>query len=135
MQRDRVDFAVSGSFLGESVGLEMPRYGGQGKAKAGERQTLLEMQSAACSFFEKLLQHPQHGAAHENIWKIAVSMPKSFQAFRSALRRSVGCIAARQMDESFCRSSFSSVDRSKKREQGKGYYDTFRNRADVSDSR
>jgi len=61
-KRDRIDFLDALNLLGEQAGVERPRTGAS-KQKAGEKQVLLDMQSAACAFFEKLLAHPQQGAA------------------------------------------------------------------------
>src|ERR1700728_4775832 len=47
MKRDRMEFIDALKLLGESLGLELPRRGGGGKQKAGEKQLLYEMQSAA----------------------------------------------------------------------------------------
>ena len=61
-KRDRIEFADALRLLGEQAGIEPPRSPGA-REKKGEKQLLLDMQSAACAFFEKLLAHPQHGAA------------------------------------------------------------------------
>src|ERR1700679_3468508 len=58
MKRDRIEFIEALKLLGEQAGLEMPKFG-ISKQKTGERQTLLDMHSAACAFFEKLLSDPQ----------------------------------------------------------------------------
>ena len=62
MKRDRIEFLDALRVLGEGAGLEMPKFG-VSKQKSGERQTLLEIQSAACGFFEKLLMDPVQGNA------------------------------------------------------------------------
>src|SRR5438552_16995989 len=64
MKRDRVEFLDALRRLGEQAGIEMPRYG-QTKEKASQRQLLLEANSAAGAFFEKLLSHPTDAKAVE----------------------------------------------------------------------
>src|SRR5688572_6554291 len=61
MKRDRVEFKDALRSLGEANGIEMPKYGGASKEKAGERQVLLDAHSAACSFLEKALSHQARG--------------------------------------------------------------------------
>jgi len=129
MQRDRVEFRDALRILGESVGLEMPRYGVQNKAKAGERQALFEMQSAACSFFEKLLAHPQHGAPARKYLEERGFDAQTIQRFQigfaadawdGLLRSAVG--------RKFAPEQLFLGGLVKKREREQGYYDTFRNR-------
>jgi DNA primase len=60
MKRDRLEFIDALRLLAEGAGLEMPRGGGSNQ-KAGERQALYEMQSAAGAYFARLLEHPQLG--------------------------------------------------------------------------
>src|SRR3954464_13849666 len=66
MKRDRVEFIDALRTLGEQAGLEMPRSGSASKEKAGQRQTILEANSAACALFEKQLAHPEMGRAARN---------------------------------------------------------------------
>src|SRR5689334_9584127 len=49
MKRDRVEFRDALRLLADQVGLEMPQSGGN-RQKAGERQLLLDANSAACAF-------------------------------------------------------------------------------------
>src|SRR5690348_8489888 len=62
IKRDRVEFIDALKLLGQQAGIEMPKFG-VSKQKTGERQLLLEMQSAACAFFQKMLGDADHGAA------------------------------------------------------------------------
>ncbi len=129
MQRDRVEFRDALRILGESVGLEMPRFGGQNKAKAGERQALFEMQSGACSFFEKLLAHPQHGERARKYLEERGFDAQTIQRFQigfaadawdGLLRSAVG--------KKFAPEQLFLGGLAKKRDREQGYYDTFRNR-------
>ena len=63
MKRDRIEFLDALRILGEQAGLEMPKDAATRNRKIGEKQALLEMHSAACAFFEKLLAHPARGEA------------------------------------------------------------------------
>jgi len=58
IQRDRVEFIDALKQLGQAAGLEMPQFG-QTKEKQSQRSALLEANSSAGSFFEKLLANPQ----------------------------------------------------------------------------
>src|SRR3954468_4927972 len=62
IKRDRVVFIDALKTLAARAGIELPRYG-VSKEKSSERQQVLEANSAACAFFEKLLSHPEQGKA------------------------------------------------------------------------
>ncbi|MDB5302421.1 MAG: primase [Phycisphaerales bacterium] len=127
MKRDRVEFIDALRTVGESVGLEMPKAGGT--QKSGERQTILDMHSAAGAFFQRLLEHPQHGvAAREYLQKrkIDAESVTRFQigyaadAWDGLLRGPVG--------RKFAPQQLRDGGLVKEREKGTGFYDTFRNR-------
>jgi DNA primase len=128
MKRDRVAFVDALRTLGEAAGIEMPRSGAS-REKSGERQALLDAHSAACSFFEKLLAHPQQGlGARQYLEKrgITEESVKRFQiglaadAWDGLLRGPVG--------KKFPPPQLAMAGLAKKRDKGDGYYDTFRNR-------
>ena len=84
MKRDRIEFLDALKLLGGQAGIEMPQFGGSPQ-KSGEKQVLLDMQSAACAFFEKLLSHPEQGlAARDYLRTSGRSIPSRSSAFRSA---------------------------------------------------
>ena len=60
MKRDRVEFVDALKTLGARAGLEMPKFG-MTKEKTSERQLLLEMQSAAASYYQQTLAQPEIG--------------------------------------------------------------------------
>ena len=62
MKRDRIEFRDALRLLAEAAGIEVAKFG-ISKQKTGEKQLLLDANSAACSYFEKSLAHPQLGAA------------------------------------------------------------------------
>ncbi len=128
MKRDRIEFIDALKLLGEQAGLEMPKYG-VSKQKSGERQVLLDMHSAACAFFEKLLSDPQQGeAARQYLAKRGINQDsiRRFQigfaadAWDALLRGPVG--------KKFPPAQLSLGGLLKSRDNGRGYYDTFRNR-------
>lgn len=128
MKRDRLEFIDALRLLGESLGLEMPRGGGP-KQKPGERQALFEMQSAAGAFFARLLEHPQQGsAAREYLAQRGINddSVKRFQigyapdGWDGLLRGPVG--------RKYPPEQLSLGGLVKKRDNGPGFYDTFRNR-------
>lgn len=128
MKRDRIEFKDALRQLGEQAGLEMPKYG-VSKQKTGEKQALLDMQSLACSFFEKLLAHPEQGAtarAYLTKRQINGDSIQRFQigyaadAWDGLLRGSVG--------RKFSPQLIAAGGLAKPREKGDGFYDVFRNR-------
>lgn len=128
MKRDRIEFIDALKYLGELAGLEMPKYG-ISKQKSGEQQVLLEMQSAACAFFEKLLSDPQQGeAARQYLQQRGINdeSVRRFQigfaadAWDGLLRGPVG--------KKFPPPQMALGGLLKTRDNGNGFYDTFRNR-------
>jgi DNA primase len=127
MTHDRVEFKEALRILAEAAGIELPAFsGGQ---NAGERQTLLEANSAACMFFEKLLSHPQHGLAARQYLQERGFDEASIKRFRVGL-------ALNQWDalmtdpsmKNFSPRHLALAGLVKPRERGDGYYDAFRNR-------
>lgn len=128
MKRDRIEFIDALRQLGAQAGLEMPR-NGVSKQKSGEKQALLDMQSAACSFFEKLLAHPEMGSAARAYLAKRQINAESIQRFQigfaadawdSLLRGPVG--------RKFQPQLLAAGGLVKPREKGEGFYDVFRNR-------
>lgn len=130
MKRDRLEFKEALEVLARAAGIELPKYGGSGP-KAGEKQALVEANSAACSLFGNLLSHPQDGQAARDYlakrgfsaesisrWQIGFAPAGWDNLLRSAVGRKfspqvllqAGLIKARDND------------------RGGGFYDTFRNR-------
>ena len=128
IKRDRIEFIDALKLLGEQAGIEMPRFGGS-KQKTGEKQALLDMQSAACAFFEKLLADPEQGSAAREYLatrQIDAESIKRFQigfapdSWDALLRGPVG--------RKFAPGQLALGGLVKARERGDGFYDTFRNR-------
>jgi DNA primase len=129
-KRDRVEFREALRILGEAAGIEAPQGRGDSGQKNSEKQALLEMQSAACAFFEKLLAHPEDGKAARdyllNQRQINAESVKRFQiglapdAWDALLRSPIG--------RKFTGEQLASAGLVKPRNNGEGFYDTFRSR-------
>ncbi|WP_428938872.1 DNA primase [Fontivita pretiosa] len=128
MKRDRIDFVEALQQLAREYNIELPRLGSS-RQNLSQRQSLLEAHSAACGFFEKLLADPQLGAAARDYLSrrgFSVDTLKRFQiglAIDSwdALLRSAAM-------KRFSPQQLAEAGLVKVRENGGGYYDTFRNR-------
>jgi DNA primase len=131
MKRDRVVFIDALRTLGESVGLEMPAFGGRGGAsreKAGERQQLLDACSQACALFEKLLSHPEMGKAARAYLEQRGIDAESVKRFQIGFAPQAWDTALNALSKKFPASVLQQAGLIKARESGNGFYDTFRNR-------
>ncbi len=126
--RDRVEFMDALRNLAETLGLEVPRFGGGGQ-KSGERQALFEMQSAAGAFFARLLEHPQLGAGGREYLVKRGFNDESVKRFQIGLAADAwdgllrGPVGRKYPPEQLAVGGLV-----KKRDGSQGYYDTFRNR-------
>jgi DNA primase len=128
IKRDRIEFIDALRLLGEQAGLEMPKFG-VSKQKAGEKQMLLEMQSAACAFFEKLLAHPEQGAAAREYLEKRQINAESIQRFQIGYAADAWDALLRgPVGRKFQPQQLVMGGLAKARERGGGFYDTFRNR-------
>ena len=127
MLRDRVEFKDALRTLAESAGIELPAFR-QSKESVSERQILLEAQSAAAMFFEKLLSHPQQGDAARKYLAERGFNAESIQRFRIG----VAADAWDALLKSVAMKKFTPPQLALaglvEAAQGEGYYDTFRNR-------
>jgi DNA primase len=128
IKRDRVEFKDALRTLGEAAGLEMPQWG-VSRETTSQRQQLLEACSATCALFEKLLSHPEMGLSARNYLAargIDAESVKRFQigfapaAWDTVLRSNVA--------QKFPPALLQQAGIVKARENGSGFYDTFRNR-------
>ncbi len=128
MQRDRVAFMEALRALGEQAGVEMPKFGVP-KEKMGERQVLLEAHSAACGFFEKLLTDENAGrAAREYLDRRGINA-ESIKRFQIGIAPDAwdGLLRSPVMKK-YPPSLLQQAGLLKSRDNGNGFYDTFRNR-------
>ena len=128
MRRDRIEFVEALKLLGTQAGIEMPSFG-VSKEKSSERQVLLDANSVACAFFEKLLSHPQDGKTARDYLDQRGISAESIQRFRIGLAPNAwdGLMrspAARK----FPPQQLALAGLVKPRTSGEGFYDTFRNR-------
>jgi DNA primase len=128
MQRDRIEFIDALRQLGEQANIEMPRYG-QTKEKAGQRQLLLEANSAAGALFEKLLSDPNGGKAARAYLEDRGFTAESVRNFQIGLAiDSWDTLLKSPMVKKFTPQILAAAGLVKPRERGDGFYDTFRNR-------
>ncbi|HSZ57921.1 MAG TPA: DNA primase [Tepidisphaeraceae bacterium] len=127
MKRDRVEFLDALRLLGEQAGIEMPQFGGSPQ-KSGEKQVLLDMQSAACAFFEKLLSHPEQGLAARQYLEQRRIDAESIKRFQIGLAVDSWDAMLRALGRKFTAAQLEQGGLAKPRQNGQGYYDTFRNR-------
>jgi len=129
IKRDRLEFVDALRILGESLGLEMPRFGA-GKQKAGERQALFDMQSAAGAFFQRSLENAEVGlAAREYLAKRGINGDSTRQFQIGYAPDSWDGLIRGPVGRKYPPDSLFTGGLVKKRDTGGGgFYDTFRNR-------
>jgi DNA primase len=128
MLRDRVEFKEALRTLAESAGIELPAFK-QTKESVSERQILLEAQSAAAMFFEKLLSHPEQGESAREYLAERGFNAESIQRFRIGFAADAwDALLKSAAMKKFTPPQLALAGLVKPREGGDGYYDTFRNR-------
>lgn len=128
IKRDRVEFIDALRSLAEKAGIELSKSSGT-KQKAGERQLLFDTQSAACAFFENWLNHPQAGQAARDYLAKRGFTPETIKLFRIGLAtESWDALLKSPGMRKFPPGLLAAAGLVKPRQQGEGFYDTFRNR-------
>jgi DNA primase len=128
MKRDRIEFIDALKWLGEQAGLEMPKFG-LSKQKPGERQLLVEINSAACAFFEKLLSEPQRGKAARDYLAGRGIDEGSVRRFQIGLAADAwDALLSGPVGRKYGPGQLFAAGLVKARDGGEGHYDTFRNR-------
>ncbi|HMB94568.1 MAG TPA: DNA primase, partial [Tepidisphaeraceae bacterium] len=128
MKRDRLEFVEALQQLARQAGIDLPRFG-VNKQNTSERQTLLDAHSAACGLFEKLLSHPQHGAAAREYLSTRGFTEESIKKFQIGLAVDSWDVLLRsQAMKKFTPQQLATAGLVKPREGGDGFYDTFRHR-------
>jgi DNA primase len=130
--RDRVEFKEALRILAEAAGIEMASLR-QSKETVSERQILLEAQSSAAMFFEKLLSHAEKGAAGRKYLADRGFDAESIKRFRIGLAAdSWDALVSSVAMKKFTPPQMALAGLVKARERqdasGAGFYDTFRNR-------
>ncbi len=127
MRRDRLEFVEAMQLLARQAGIELPKFG-VSKEKTTERQALLEAHSAACGLFEKLLSHPQFGAAAREYLAQRGFAAESIKRFQIGLALDGwDTLLKSPAMKKFSPQQLALAGLVKSREGG-GFYDTFRNR-------
>jgi len=127
IQRDRVEFIDALKQLGQAAGLEMPQFG-QTKEKQSQRTALLDANSAAGVFFEKLLANPQSGAAARDYLDSRGFSADSIRKFQIGVALDSWDALLKEVGRKFAPPLLHAAGLVKARENGNGFYDTFRNR-------
>jgi DNA primase len=132
MQRDRLEFKEALRMLAEAAGIEVTGLR-QSKETVSERQILLEAQSVAAMFFEKLLSHPEKGAVARKYLVERGINAESIKRFRLGLAMdSWDALAGSVTMKKFTQPQLALAGLVKARERQEGgsasFYDTFRNR-------
>ncbi len=131
MKRDRIEFMDALRQLGQQANIEMPRHG-QTKEKAGQRQLLLDANSAAGSFFEKLLADANIGAPARGYLQERGFSAESVQRFQIGFAAdSWDALLKSPVGRKYPPQLLAAAGLLKPRDRdgrNDGFYDTFRNR-------
>jgi len=128
MKRDRVEFKEALEILARQAGITLPAYGGA-RQPPGERQLLLDAHTAACRFFENLFWDPHRGAAARNYMLGRGFKEETLRSFGVGLAPdSWDALLSGPVGRKFPPSLLLKAGLVKQREDGSGFYDTFRNR-------
>jgi len=133
MERDRVGFLDALHLLGDAVGLERPKFTGTskdgGKEKTGQRKLLLDANSAAGVFFEKLLADAVIGKPARDYLQERGFNSESLKNFHIGLAPDAWDGLWRSpLMKAYPPAVLAAAGLVKTRESGNGFYDTFRNR-------
>jgi DNA primase len=129
MKRDRVGFVDAMRLLGDAAGIERPQFNGAAKEKAGQRKQLLDANSAAGVFFEKLLADQTIGKPARAYLQERGFNEESVKNFHIGLAVDAwdGLLKSPLL-KAYPPPVLAAAGLVKTRESGSGYYDTFRNR-------
>jgi DNA primase catalytic core len=129
IKRDRLPFLDAMRLLGDAHNIERPQASPQARQQAGQRQQLLDCCSTAAGLFQKMLAHPTAGAAGRAYLAERGFNDEVVQRFQIGLAvdawdRLLRADAMRP----FPPAVMAMAGLVKPRDNGGGYYDTFRNR-------
>jgi DNA primase len=129
MERDRVGFREALRQLGDSAGISEPEYSGASKEKTGQRKQLLDANSSAGVFFEKLLTDSVMGKAGRDYLHERGFNAESLKNFHIGLAADAWDALLRSpLMKAYPPTVLAAAGLVKTRESGNGFYDTFRNR-------
>ena len=129
MRRDRLEFIEALRQLGDAHNVERPNTSPQARQQAGQRQQLLDCCSTAASLFQRLLAHEKAGADGRAYLAERGFNAETIQRFQMGLAPDGWDRLLRADDmRPFGPGVMAAAGLVKARENGQGYYDTFRNR-------
>jgi DNA primase len=128
MKRDRLAFVEAMQLLARQANIELPKFGA-GKQNSSERQVMLDAHSAACGLFEKFFAHPQIGAAARDYLAGRGFHAETLKKFQVGfVPEGWDNLLKSQAMKRFNPELLHHCGLLKQRENGGGFYDTFRNR-------
>lgn len=128
MKRDRVEFKEALHVLARRAGIDLPEFGAS-QHKPGERQALLDAHSAACRFFENLLWQEEQGAAAREYLRKRGFTEQTIKRFQIGLAADAwDALLKGPVGRKYPPQLLALGGLVKPRQQGEGFYDTFRNR-------
>jgi DNA primase len=129
IKRDRVEFIDALRLLAERAGIEFRRTGGADRDRASERQMLYDAHSAACGLFENWLSDSETGAASRAYLEKRGFNAQAIKQFRIGLAPdSWDALLKSPPMRKFPPGVLATAGLVKARQNGEGFYDTFRNR-------
>lgn len=127
MQRDRIEFKQALQVLADTVGFKLPSFNGT-KTSTSERQQLLEANRLAGDYFQTLLTSKQGTAAYKYLQQRGFSDETIRQFHIGFALDSWDGLLTSKLGRKFSPELLMRAGLLKQRQNGTGYYDTFRNR-------
>jgi DNA primase len=128
-KRDNIGFLDALHLLGDAAGIDRPEFGGPAREKAGQRKQLLDANSAAGVFFEKLLADQVIGKAARTYLQERGFNEQSIKSFHIGLAVDAwDALLKSPLMKAYPPQTLTAAGLVKTRENGNGFYDTFRNR-------
>ena len=128
MKRDRLEFLEAMRQLGDAAGVERPHVSAQSRQQAGQRQQLLDACSTAAGLFQKYLRGAAGEAGRAYLAERGFN-DEIAQRFQIGLAADAwDALLRAEAMRPFGPSVMAMAGLVKPRENGGGFYDTFRNR-------
>lgn len=128
MKRDRLEFIDAMKQLAEQYNIELPKFGNS-RESAGLKQQLLEAHSAAATFFEKNLWHPELGKPAREYLRSRGFTKETVQQFRIGVAfNAYDGLMNSPLMRKFDRDLLIQGGLLKRHEERGSVYDTFRDR-------
>lgn len=128
IKRDRVEFLDALKLLADEARIELPKYGGS-KEKTSEKLKLLDAQVAASKFFRKIFLLDSRGKPARDYMRGRGFTDATLDEFKVGFAPDAwDALKDSPEMKGFEASLLQQAGLLKKREQGEGHYDTFRDR-------